>query len=214
MKIGSRKNSKRGEKSRYPKIPALIMCKKEYKYLIGLTILLTFLQNPNQTIVQLFASQTSVHWNIIYQALTSLFLHYNIMHLLVNLTILFSVTIIANVNNVKTTYIIPKMLIIGYFANLTAITLSYGYNLPNTIIIGLSGGILGFVGITISKLLLNITKNNLTKTIISLSIIAVLLYSLISSNILSNILHISGLSFGIITGIGSSFNNPNEKDPE
>lgn len=195
-------------------MPAFLMRKREYKYLIGLIIILAFLQAPNRMLVHLFASQTVLHWNIVYQALTSLFLHYNVMHLLVNLTILFITIAIANGNHVKTTHIIPKMLLIGYFANLIAIELSYGYNLPDTLIMGLSGGILGFVGITISKLLLNIKKANFIRTVISLGVIAILLYSLISPNIISNILHISGLSFGIIVGIGSSFNVNNEKDPE
>lgn len=191
------------------------MYRKEYKYLILLIVVLSFLQTPNKTIVHLFASQTVLHWNIIYQAFTSLFLHYNVLHLSVNLTVLISTIIIANVNHIKIKYLIPKMLIIGYFSNLIAIALSYGYNLPETLIMGLSGGILGIVGIVISEMLLNIKKATLLKTAISLSVIGLLLYALMSPNIISNILHISGLCFGIIAGIGSSFNiTTKEKDPE
>lgn len=191
------------------------MYRKEYKYLILLIIVLAFLQTPNKAIVHLFASQTVLHWNIIYQAFTSLFLHYNVLHLSVNLTVLISTIIIANVNHIRIKYLIPKMLVIGYFSNLIAIALSYGYNLPETLIMGLSGGILGIVGVVISEMLLNIKKSNLLKTTISLSVIGLLLYALMSPNIISNILHISGLCFGIIAGIGSSFNiTNNKKDPE
>lgn len=185
------------------------MYSKEYKYLILIIGLLLIFQNPTQSLIKLFAGQTNLHWNLIYQCFTSLFLHFNTFHLVINITILLITLGFLKYNQIKVPHLMPKMLGIGYFSNLVSIGLSFAYTIPQTYIIGLSGGIMGILGICTTMVVQKINKNNIKRPTITLSIVVLICYVLISSSIISNIIHISGFIFGAITGIISN----TEKEP-
>lgn len=107
------------------------------------------------------------------------------------------------------------LLIIGIFANSLALLGTIAYNLPQTYLIGASGGIFGLLGYTLPNLAIRFYhKPKDFKNILYIATLIFLMYSVFDANdnLTSNLTHISGIVVGLIYAILNL--NMYEKEPD
>lgn len=165
--------------------------------------------------IPFFAVNTNINILTIIQPFTALFLHYNWLHWLTNM---FYLGVILYINHKTDNPIhapLKHLFIIGTLANALALLGTIAYNLPQTYLIGASGGIFGLLGYTLPNLLIRLYKKPKDlKNILYIIILIFLMYSVFdaNSNLTSNLTHISGIVVGLIYAILNI--NMYEKEPE
>lgn len=180
---------------------------KSNSYLVIFIVLTGVITAFSNTLMPLFAANTHVSILMLYQPLTALFLHYSYVHWCTNM---FYLTVALYINHkIKEpiTGIIPIILIIGSISNLFGILAGITYNFPSTYIIGASGGIFGLIGYVTWKTIIDLYQNHkIWKMLIYLSVLGLCVYSVFDMNInaISNTIHASGFTIGLIYSIATT----------
>lgn len=165
--------------------------------------------------IPFFAVNTDINILTIIQPFTALFLHYNWMHWFMNMFYLGTILYINHKTDNPIQSPLKHLFIIGILANALALLGTIAYNLPQTYLIGASGGIFGLLGYTLPNLLIRFYKKPKDlKNILYIIILIFLMYSVFDANpnLTSNLTHISGIVVGLIYAILNI--NMYEKEPE
>lgn len=165
--------------------------------------------------IPFFAVNTNINILTTIQPFTALFLHYNWMHWFMNMFYLGTILHINHKTDNPIQSPLRHLFIIGILANSLALLGTIAYNLPQTYLIGASGGIFGLLGYTLPNLLIRLYKKPKDfKNILYIIILIFLMYSVFDANpnLTSNLTHISGIVVGLIYAILNI--NMYEKEPD